>query len=121
MLSNRRDELEVSCVREDSMRRGAARTAVLSMFDRWIKDSVSVERAMEQRKGEVWTLELEKLSDCFVIMIFSRDENEGHVERLTSRFWEPTFLVFTTLVPFLLFLFVIQQSTRYAKSTHILI
>ena len=69
MLSNRRDELEVSCVREDRMRRGAFRTAVLSMLDELIKDSVSVERAMEQRKGEVWTLELEKLSDCFVIII----------------------------------------------------
>ncbi len=54
------------------MRRGAARTADLNMIDDCLKENVSGERAMEQRKDEVWTLELGELLNVFVsIMVFS--------------------------------------------------
>jgi hypothetical protein len=60
------------CVREFKVRRGAARTADLNMMDDCLKDNVSGECAMEQRKDEVWTLELAELWCCLVsIMIFS--------------------------------------------------
>jgi hypothetical protein len=41
------------CVREFKVRRGAARTADLNMMDDCLKDNVSGECAMEQRKDEV--------------------------------------------------------------------
>jgi hypothetical protein len=34
---------------------------------------------MEQRKGDVWTLELEKMSGLFCHHDFFRDEDMGHV------------------------------------------
>ena len=59
-------------VREFKVRRGAARTADLNMMDDCLKENVSGERAMEQRKDQVWTLELAELRCCFVsIIIFS--------------------------------------------------
>jgi hypothetical protein len=65
------EEPEASCVRELRMRRGAARTAVFSMAGGCLKESVSVKRTMEQRKGEMWTSELGELRSCFVsITIF---------------------------------------------------
>ena len=65
MLRNRLEELELSCVREDRMRRGTARAAVLNIVDECVKESVSVKLAMEQMKGKTWTLELGKLWSLF--------------------------------------------------------
>ena len=65
MLRNRFEELDVSCVREETMRRGAVLTAILNIVDGYVNESVSVKRAMEQRKAEAWTLELGKLWSLF--------------------------------------------------------
>ena len=44
------------------------------MMDGYSKENVSRDRAMEQRKDEVWTLELGELRYCCVsIIIFFRD------------------------------------------------
>jgi hypothetical protein len=73
VIRNRLEELELSCVREDKIRRGAARNADLNMLRNCITDSVSGSCGMEQRKGEAWTLELGELRSCFVIVtIFSQ-------------------------------------------------
>lgn len=65
MLRNRFEELDVSCVREETMRRGVALTAILNIVDGYVNESISVKHAMEQRKAEAWTLELGKLWSMF--------------------------------------------------------
>jgi len=47
------------------MRRGAALTAILNIVDGYVNESVSVKRAMEQKKARAWTLELGKLWSLF--------------------------------------------------------
>ena len=82
MLRKRREELEASCVRELRMRRGAARTADLNMVGGCVRDSGSANRAMGQRKGEVWTLELGEIYGLFCKHHdFFRDGNNSHVKR----------------------------------------
>jgi hypothetical protein len=95
VLRNFREELEATCDRELKKRRGAARTADLNMVDGWVRDSVSAIGAMGQRKGEVWTLELEELSGLFCKHHdFFRDENDGHVRSDFATFLDRSFLLY---------------------------
>jgi hypothetical protein len=71
VLRNRLEEPALSCVRELKIRRGAARTADLNMMAGCIKESVSVKRALEQRKDEVWTLKLRDSVFCQHHIFFS--------------------------------------------------
>lgn len=81
------------------MRRGAARSADLNMMGACLKENVPGERAMEQRRDEVWTLELGELRCCFVsIMIFPGIEL-GHVIHLILRIWGRIFLVLCNRFP----------------------